>query len=174
MDKSHFSSETDQRVARLYGLDSAFRSAPICQNVIDYNNQRSCGRKAMKLRTAATTLALIWSAGANAQDMKAEVIHWWTSGGESAAVKVFADQFTKAGGAWIDNAIAGGVSARAVAINRTIGGNPPTAMQFNTGKQVDDLVEGNLLSDVEAGANENTMGTIMPQEVLQANARHGK
>jgi glucose/mannose transport system substrate-binding protein len=29
---------------------------------------------------------------------EAEVIHWWTSGGESAAVKVFADKFTEAGG----------------------------------------------------------------------------
>src|SRR5438445_11015572 len=106
----------------------------------------------MRLTLRLTALALAWAAyaPANAQDMKAEVIHWWTSGGESAAVKVFADQFTKAGGAWIDNAIAGGVSARAVAINRTVGGNPPTAMQFNTGKQFDELVEGNLLADVEA------------------------
>ena len=40
--------------------------------------------------------------------MKAEVLHWWTSGGESAAVKVFADQFKAAGGTWVDTAIAGG------------------------------------------------------------------
>src|SRR6266481_7873120 len=120
----------------------------------------------MKLRTAATALALIWSAGANAQDMKAEVIHWWTSGGESAAVKVFADQFTKAGGAWIDNAIAGGVSARAVAINRTIGGNPPTAMQFNTGKQFDDLVENDMLSNVDAVANAQNWKAIIPAPIL--------
>ena len=49
----------------------------------------------MKLSAVATVALLVWSAGANAQDMKAEVIHWWTSGGESAAVKVFADQFTQ-------------------------------------------------------------------------------
>ncbi len=57
--------------------------------------------------------------------MKAEVIHWWTSGGESAAVKVFAEQFAKAGGTWVDTAIAGGVNARTAAINRTVGGTPP-------------------------------------------------
>ena len=54
-----------------------------------------------------------------AQQNKAEVIHWWTSGGESAAVKVFADQFAKSGGTWIDTAIAGGANARTAAINRT-------------------------------------------------------
>ena len=44
-----------------------------------------------------------------AQDKpKAEVIHWWTSGGESAAVKVFAEQYAKAGGEWVDTAIADG------------------------------------------------------------------
>ena len=44
----------------------------------------------MKLKLCLTALALVCAAGvpANAQEMKAEVIHWWTSGGESAAVKV--------------------------------------------------------------------------------------
>ena len=128
----------------------------------------------MRLRTTATALALIWSAGANAQDMKAEVIHWWTSSGESAAVKVLADLFTKAGGVWIDNAIAGGVSARAVAINRTVGGNPPTAMQLNTGKQLDELVEGNLLSDVQVVANENKWRTFIPEAIVNAATRNGR
>jgi glucose/mannose transport system substrate-binding protein len=144
------------------------------QNVVDYNNQGSNWREAMRLRTTATALALIWSASANAQGMKAEVIHWWTSSGESAAVKVFADRFTKAGGVWIDNAIAGGVNARAVAINRTVGGNPPTAMQFNTGKQFDELVEGDLLSDVQVVANENKWPALMPEAIVQASTRNGK
>ena len=81
-----------------------------------------------------------------AQDKpKAEVMHWWTSGGESAAVKVFAEQYSKAGGEWVDTAIANGTNARAAAINRIVGGNPPTASQFNTGKQFDDLVAQGLL-----------------------------
>jgi glucose/mannose transport system substrate-binding protein len=127
----------------------------------------------MKL-TAAIVAALVCSTGAAAQDMKAEVIHWWTSGGESAAVKVFADQFTKAGGTWIDTAVAGGVNARTAAINRTVGGNPPTAMQFNTGKQFDELVEGNMLTDVDAVAIENKWRAIMPEAIIRATTRNGK
>lgn len=41
---------------------------------------------------------------------------------------------------------------RTAAINRTVGGDPPTAMQFNTGKQFDELVENNLLSNVDSVA----------------------
>ena len=39
---------------------------------------------------------------------RAEVIHWWTSGGESAAVQVLADDYRKAGGVWVDSAVASG------------------------------------------------------------------
>ncbi len=79
---------------------------------------------------------------------KAEVIHWWTSGGESAALKQLADAYNKAGGQWVDNAIAGGDNARAAAINRIAGGNPPVATQFNTSKQYHELVEAGLLNNV--------------------------
>lgn len=103
----------------------------------------------------------------------AEVIHWWTSGGESAAVKVFADQFTKAGGKWVDTAIAGGPNARTAAINRTVGGNPPTAMQFNTGKQFDELVEGGLLADVDAVAAQQNWKAVIPAAIYEAVVRNG-
>src|SRR5438105_15646189 len=110
---------------------------------------------------------------AHGQALRAEVIHWWTSGGESAAVKVFADQFGAAGGVWVDTAIAGGANARTAAINRTIGGNPPTAMQFNTGKQFDELVENDLLSDVDAVAKAQNWKGVMPAAIVQAITREG-
>jgi glucose/mannose transport system substrate-binding protein len=111
---------------------------------------------------------------ASAEEMKAEVIHWWTSGGEAAAVKVFADQFAKAGGTWIDSAVAGSNNARNAAISRTVAGNPPTAMQLNTGKQFDELVEGDLLADVDAVAAEGNWKSVMPQAFIAAATRKGK
>jgi glucose/mannose transport system substrate-binding protein len=106
--------------------------------------------------------------------MKAEVLHWWTSAGESAAVKVFADQFTKAGGTWVDNAIAGGANARTAGINRMVGGNPPTMMQFNTGKQFDELVSNDLVRDVEAQAKAGKWRDLMPKPIVEATVREGK
>ena len=110
---------------------------------------------------------------ANAEELRAEVIHWWTSGGESAAVKVFADQFRAAGGTWVDTAIAGGANARTAAINRTVGGSPPTAMQFNTGKQFDDLVENDLLANVDAQEAAQNWKAILPAAFVQAVTRDG-
>jgi glucose/mannose transport system substrate-binding protein len=127
------------------------------------------------IRRTATGLALAFAmtGAAQAQDLKAEVIHWWTSGGESAAVRVFAEQYTKAGGTWVDSAIAGGANARTAAINRTIGGNPPTAMQFNTRKQFDDLVEADLLANVDKVATDGHWKDIMPAAITAAITRNG-
>lgn len=124
-------------------------------------------------RPAGLALAemLVLAAPASAEELRAEVIHWWTSGGESAAVRVFADHFRAAGGTWVDTAIAGGANARAAAINRTVAGDPPTAMQFNTGKQFDDLVENELLADVDAEAQ--NWNAILPASFVQAVTRNG-
>jgi glucose/mannose transport system substrate-binding protein len=129
----------------------------------------------LNTRISAYTLsvALLCSSSALAQQ-KAEVLHWWTSAGESAGVRVFADQFTKAGGTWVDNAIAGGANARTAGINRMVGGNPPTMMQFNTGKQFDELVSNDLLRDVEKQAQAGKWREIMPKPIVDATVRNGK
>ena len=132
----------------------------------------------LKLRSRALLgcAALCLSLGvAHAQDkLRAEVIHWWTSGGEAAAVKVFADRFDAAGGEWVDSAVAGGEAARAAAINRIVGGNPPTSSQFNTGRQFDDLVSQDLLADLSATAAEGNWAKVMPQAIVDAASRDGK
>src|SRR5260370_42109212 len=84
--------------------------------------------------------------------LKAEVIHWWTSGGEAAAVKVFADAYDKAGGQWVDSAIAcgGGEAARTAGINRNLRGYTPTMVEFNTRKHADQNVQKAPLSNLAA------------------------
>ena len=108
--------------------------------------------------------AILANAPAHAEPLKAEVIHWWTSGGEAAAVKVFADAYNQAGGQWVDSAIAGGEAARTAGINRIVGGNPPTMMQFNTGKQLDELVKNGLLADLDAQAAAGKCGSDLRHE----------
>lgn len=126
-------------------------------------------------RLSACTLAVTLLCGTSAfAQEKAEVMHWWTSAGESAAVKVFADAYTKTGGTWVDNAIAGGVNARAATVNRMVGGNPPTMAQFNTGKQFDELIENGLLIDVEAIAEAGKWRELMPKPIIEASVRDGK
>jgi glucose/mannose transport system substrate-binding protein len=116
--------------------------------------------------TLALALAFGATAGAHAQANKAEVLHWWTSGGESAAVKELATAYTQAGGTWVDAAIAGGEQARAAAINRMVGGTPPTAAQFNTSKQFLDLIDQGMLNNVDAVAAKNNWDRILPAPIL--------
>ena len=114
------------------------------------------------------TLVVAWGvcAAAQAAGPKAEVIHWWTSGGESAAVKKFSDAYNATGGVWVDTAIAGGEQARSVAINRIVGGNPPTAAQFNTSKQFLDIVEQGMLNNVDEVALRDGWDKFLPETVL--------
>ena len=116
----------------------------------------------------ALTLAFGVATLAHAQANRAEVLHWWTSGGESAAVKELANAYTQAGGTWVDSAIAGGEQARAAAVNRMVGGTPPTAAQFNTSKQFLDLIDSGLLNNVDVVAAKNNWDKILPAPILNS------
>jgi glucose/mannose transport system substrate-binding protein len=126
----------------------------------------------LRTRVHKSLLALAAAALATAAQAqtgpRAEVIHWWTSGGESAAVKALADAYRAQGGQWSDNAVALGEQARAVAINRIVGGNPPTAAQFNTSKQFLDIVDQGLLNNVDEVAQRDGWATFLPETVLNA------
>ncbi len=117
-------------------------------------------------RWVAVCAAMVATGAAWAAGPKAEVIHWWTSGGESAAVKTFSEAYTAAGGVWIDTAIAVGEQARSVAVNRIVGGNPPTAAQFNTSKQFLDMVEQGMLNNVDEAALKDGWDKFLPSVVL--------
>lgn len=116
---------------------------------------------------AAAALVLIAGA-ASAQAQRAEVIHWWTSGGESAAIQEFASAYKAAGGTWVDSAIAGGEQARAAAINRIVGGNPATAAQFNTSQQFLDIVKSGMLNNVDEVAKKNDWDRLLPAPILKS------
>jgi glucose/mannose transport system substrate-binding protein len=127
---------------------------------------RAAGAMALALACAAATAGQPpMSAPA---PLKATVIHWWTSGGESAAIKQFADAYNQAGGLWVDNAIAGADQSRATTINRIIGGNAPTAAQFNTSRQFRDFVDEGLLNNVDDVAIANNWEQVMPASILNA------
>ena len=63
---------------------------------------------------------------------KIEVLHWWTSGGEAAALKVLKDDFAANGGEWLDMPVTGGGGDAAnVALKaRIVAGDPPSASQI--------------------------------------------
>jgi glucose/mannose transport system substrate-binding protein len=110
----------------------------------------------MKKFAVAATLAaaLMYSAAPQAAEL--EVTHWWTSGGESAAVAEFARLFDATGNKWVDSALAGsGTGANPVIISRILGGNPMGATQMNTGRDAEELIKAGLMTDLTPIAQED-------------------
>ncbi len=102
--------------------------------------------KKIRLLTSVSALSFALAAPAFAQ--QADVLHYWTSGSESKALRVFADAYKARGGAWIDSAVGGFDDARAAALNRVAGGNPPSALLDNIG-EVKQLAERGILSPLD-------------------------
>ncbi|EHK58721.1 ABC transporter substrate-binding protein [Allomesorhizobium alhagi] len=122
----------------------------------------------------AATVALQFTGPAAATDL--EVTHWWTSGGEAAAVSEFAKAFNATGNKWVDGAIAGGGNtARPVMISRITGGDPMAATQFNHGRQAEELVEAGLMRDLtDLATKEKWAEIVRPKSLLDGCTLDGK
>ncbi len=127
-------------------------------------------RKLLQMSAAGALMC----GSASAADL--EVIHWWTSGGEQAAVTVFADEFDALGGDnWVDTAIAGGEASRSATMQRILGGDPPGAAQFNISRQFEDLIEADLLLDLTDLAEEQGWRDfIRPASILEVCESDGR
>ncbi|MGL4198292.1 MAG: ABC transporter substrate-binding protein [Allorhizobium sp.] len=131
----------------------------------------------MNFRSFAAALAatvVMPFAAAQATDL--EVTHWWTSGGEAAAVAELAKAFDATGNKWVDGAIAGsGGTARPIMISRITGGDPMGATQFNHGRQAEELVQAGLMKDLTAVAEkEKWKEIIKPASLLDSCTIDGK
>ncbi|GAB4359366.1 MAG: ABC transporter substrate-binding protein [Oricola sp.] len=131
----------------------------------------------MRFRTMIAALAasaVLPVSGAQATDL--EVTHWWTSGGEAAAVAEFAKAFDATGNHWVDGAIAGsGGVARPIMISRITGGDPMGATQFNHGRQAEELVQAGLMRDLtELAEKEGWADVIGDKKLLDSCTLDGK
>jgi glucose/mannose transport system substrate-binding protein len=102
-----------------------------------------------KTMTAAAVLVMT-TAIAVAEDV--EVLHWWTSGGEAAALNVLKDDLATKSIGWVDMPVAGGGGEAAMTAlrARVTAGDPPTAVQMLGFDILDWAAEGALgnLDDV--------------------------
>ncbi|PYE27058.1 carbohydrate ABC transporter substrate-binding protein (CUT1 family) [Rhizobium sp. PP-CC-3A-592] len=128
-----------------------------------------------RFRAAILAAGVVLPLGAaHATDL--EVTHWWTSGGEAAAVAELAKAFDATGNKWVDGAIAGsGGTARPIMISRITGGDPMGATQFNHGRQAEELVQAGLMRDLtDVATAEKWKEVIRPASLLDACTIDGK
>jgi glucose/mannose transport system substrate-binding protein len=128
-----------------------------------------------KFTVALAFSASLFAAGA-AKAVDLEVTHWWTSGGEAAAVAEFAKAVDASGDKWVDGAIAGsGDVARPIIISRILGGNPMAATQLNPGHDADELAKAGLLTDLtELATKEKWADILRPKSQLASCTIDGK
>lgn len=112
----------------------------------------------MKVRAIMAALAaagLMGGVSAAQAAESVEVLHWWTSGGESKAVGVLKDDMNKQGYTWKDFAVAGGAGAAAMTALKTqvISGNAPSAAQIK-GPLIQEWAEQGVLVNIDSVAGD--------------------
>lgn len=110
-----------------------------------------------------TVLAAMATSASMSMAGEVEVLHWWTSGGEAAALNVLKSDLEGKDIGWADMPVAGGggESAMTVLRARVTAGNPPTAVQM-LGFDIQDWAEEGALADLNAVAADEGWDAVVP------------
>ena len=131
----------------------------------------------MKTLKNAVSIAALMAGAMAAPSFAAdvEVMHWWTSGGEAAAIGVLKDQLAAEGVGWQDAAVAGGGGAAAMTAlkARVTSGNAPTAAQIGLMGLQEWAAEG-LLGDLTPLAETEGWATELPPAIMEGAMYDGK
>ncbi|WP_170382100.1 ABC transporter substrate-binding protein [Ruegeria atlantica] len=121
----------------------------------------------MKRFAFATVSTLAVVAGSSAvAEPQAEVLHWWTSGGEAKSVAVLQEEFASNGGTWTDMPVAGGGGDAAMTAlrARVLAGNAPTAVQLK-GPAIQEWYEEGVLADISSVAEAEGWADVLPASI---------
>lgn len=126
-------------------------------------------RSFLKTKTAIV-LALSVTAGSAVADGHGgvEVLHWWTSGGEAAALNVLKDDLEAQGIGWTDMPVAGGGGEQAMTVlrARVTAGNAPTAVQ-GLGFDIIDWANQGALANLNDVAAAEGWDDVIPAALQQ-------
>ncbi|MGM4984108.1 MULTISPECIES: ABC transporter substrate-binding protein [Rhizobium] len=130
------------------------------------------------LTTTAMIALAVAGAGASARaaDVKeVQMLHWWTSGGEAAALNVLKQDLSKEGYAWKDVPVAGGGGDAAMTALKAMvaAGNYPTASQM-LGYTVLDYAQEGVMGDLTATAKKEGWDKSVPKALQKFAVYNGK
>ncbi len=120
----------------------------------------------LKTTLAASTAVFLMTNSAALAGPEAEVLHWWTSGGEAKSVAVLQKEFADNGGTWTDMPVAGGGGDAAMTAlrARVLSGNAPTAVQLK-GPAIQEWYEEGVLADISAVAEAEGWADVLPASI---------
>lgn len=119
--------------------------------------------------------AALLSLSGQAWSQSVEVLHWWTSGGEAAALNVLKGNLEKQGVKWNDMPVAGGGGEAAMTAlrARVTAGNPPTAVQM-LGFDIQDWGKQKVVADLNAVAAKEGWDKTVPAALQRFSKYDGK
>lgn len=128
----------------------------------------------LALRTTASA-AVLCATASMATAAEVEVLHWWTAGGEAAALNVLKEDLESKGVTWQDMPVAGGsgVEAMTVLRARVTAGNPPTAVQM-LGFDIKDWAAEGFLGDLGEVADAEGWDAVVPPALQEFSKYDGK
>lgn len=128
----------------------------------------------MKKHLIGLAVTAAFCAPAMAQQ-SVEVLHWWTSGGEAAALGVLKSNLEVQGVKWNDMPVAGGGGEQAMTAvrARVTSGNPPAAVQMQ-GFDIQDWAKQGALTDLNAIAAKEGWDKTVPQALQRFSKYNGK
>ncbi|QRY67170.1 carbohydrate ABC transporter substrate-binding protein [Ensifer sp. PDNC004] len=121
-----------------------------------------------KLMTTTAVVALMMAATAARAAENVEVLHWWTSGGEAAALDVLKKDLESKGITWTDMPVAGGGGTEAMTVlrARVTAGNAPTAVQM-LGFDILDWAKEGALGNLDETASKEGWDKVIPTALQQ-------
>jgi len=127
------------------------------------------------MTTTMKALAVLAMTTSIAKAADVEVLHWWTSGGEAAAVGVLKDNLAAGGTGWVDMPVAGGGGEAAMTAlrARVTAGDAPTAVQM-LGFDIQDWAAEGALADLTATAVAEGWDKVVPAALQQFSTHDGK
>jgi glucose/mannose transport system substrate-binding protein len=103
-----------------------------------------------------------------------EVVHWWSSGSDAAALNVLKEDLMKRSIAWKDSPLsAAGDQARPMLRTRVVAGNPPEAMHM-LGFAVTTYTDENQLADLTPTAAKEGWDSVVPLAIQKFSKVSGK
>lgn len=109
---------------------------------------------------------------ASAQDivdpgMTVDVVHYWTSRSESAALDVYRQAWIEAGNRWANLPAENEDALKRIVSNRIANGYPPAVMQWNVDEGASELPDFGVVHDIEPVAQQDRWRDLLPDFVLE-------
>ncbi len=122
----------------------------------------------MRLPSALAPALLAAAIGGARAAAPADIVHWWTAPGETAAMQALAEAYRAAGGQWRDLAVVTAEQARGVLQARIKAGNPPLAAQSNPSRPFRQLAGQGALIPLDDVAAQGRWAEVLPAVLLDA------